>query len=169
MEVSLVYHLPRYGRLAASRLHLHTFKGRSIPLGEFAPHHDSVDHLGTPTCPYWSPRSTASEAYAQQEDLSSPASVFHPGECCKGLWEKIRRAPWPGSAPRFSVRIGNAWISRRIPIVRIDSPVYSTDRAVRTYLHRTKLGFREARMPEARFPRITLLGFSVNSGSYLGG
>ena len=51
MEVGLVYYLPRYSRLSAFCLHLHTFKGLSKPLGEFAPHHYSVEHPGTSAGP----------------------------------------------------------------------------------------------------------------------
>jgi len=46
--------------------------------------------------------------------------------------------------------------------VEVDSPVYPIDRAVRTALHSTNVDFREARIPEARFPRIIIAGNRVS-------
>src|SRR5215203_5889066 len=42
---------------------------------------------------------------------------------------------------------------------------YCTDRAVCTTLHSTKLDFREARIPEARFPRIISTGSPVSENA----
>ena len=43
-----------------------------------------------------------------------------------------------------------------------ESPVQLIARVVRTALHRTKLGFREARLSETGFPRIRVVGSAVS-------